>query len=113
MKLNFEKQFTKQEYNNFVSAVEHRKDYEFSYGKHGDKMIARICGRFCDNGVWQPENYLWSISTFDTRDGYSGTSNPFRVSELKSYDEIIAFVYDRFNLPQPTTFQTSLFDLAI
>ena len=110
MKLEFEKHFNKNEYQNFVSAVNNRIDYEFCYGKHNDKMCVRIYGAVCDNAIWLPENYLWSISTTDNRNGYSGTGNPSRVDELKNYDEIVAFVYNKFNLPQPTNYQISLFD---
>jgi len=110
MRFDFEKSFDKNEYKNFINAINKRVDYDFCYGKHGDKMVVRIYGSSCDNGVWLPENYLWSISITDCRNGYSGSSSPYRVSELKSYDEIVAFVYDRFNLSQPTNYQTSLFD---
>jgi len=73
MKFEFEKHFTKSEYQNFVNSADNRIDYKFYYGKHNDKMSIRIYSRFCNNGIWLPENYLWSIDTTDNRDGYSGT----------------------------------------
>jgi len=110
MKLDFERSFTKNEYKNLVNAISNRTDYRFNHGKHGDKMVVNIYGSFCDNGIWLPENYYWSISITDCRNGYSGSGNPFRVNELKSYDEIVEFVYNRFNIPKPTNYQASFFD---
>ncbi|MCL2255575.1 MAG: hypothetical protein FWC11_01805 [Firmicutes bacterium] len=110
MKFDFEKSFTKCEYLKFVDAVNERKEYAFNYGKYGDKMQVEICGRSCDNGVWLPENYLWSVGMTDCRSGYSGRSSPRRISELMSYDEIIEMVYDWFKLPRPTNYQPSFFE---
>jgi len=110
MKLDFEKHFTKSEYQSLANAVATGIDYEFCHGKHGDKMVVRIHASACDNGVWLPHNYYWSIGITDCRNGYSGIGSPFRIDELKTYDEIVSFVYKRFNLPQPTNFQVSLFD---
>ena len=110
MKFDFEKSFDKSEFIKFTNAIGKRVDYNFCYGKHGDKMIVKVYGSFCNNGVWLPQNYYWSIGTTDCRNGFSGSSYSFRIDELKTYDEIIAFVYSRFNLPKPTNYQTSLFD---
>ena len=109
MKFNFENVFTITEYEKFVSAVNNRKDYEFEYGKYNDKLSVRIYGRNCDNGCWLPENYLWSIATTDKRKcDYSGSSSPFGVSELKSYTQIIDYVYERFKLVRPETIMLQL-----
>jgi len=110
VKLNFEMGFTKSEYQKFVAAVNQRVGYSFCHGKSKDKMQVRIYGTVCDNGLWKPENYLWSVCITDMRGGYSGSSRPLRVSELKTYDELVGFVYDLFKLPRPASFQQSFFD---
>ena len=108
-KFDFEGSFTDAEYRKFVAAVERRENYTFCYGKHNDKLQVRIYGIKTDNDVWKPEDYYWSIGTQDRRDGFSGCSNPFRVGELKTYAQIIDFVYDAFKLPRPGGFQQTFF----
>ena len=106
---SFESGFTEAEYGKFVEAVTKREDYTFCYGKYTDKMQARIYGTRSDNGVWEPENYYWSVSTTDRRDGFSGRSNPFRIGELKTYAELIDYVYEMLKLPRPAGFQQTFF----
>ena len=106
-KFDFELKFTQAEYEKFVAAVARREEYEFRYGEHKDKIQVIIDGRVCDNGVWAPENYLWGISTHDKRDGFSGTGRGFRVSEMKTREEIIILVYDKFKLERPGITQLS------
>ena len=111
MKLDFETKFTQAEYGKFAAAVKERKGYGFCLGTHKDKMQVRIYGTVSDNGNWQPENYYWSISTTDRRGGcFSSGSRPYRISEMKSYEDIVAIVYDAFKLPRPAGFQQTFFD---
>jgi hypothetical protein len=98
---NFESEFTRAEYERFVAAVEKRESYSFYVGKAKDKIRAVVYGTPCGNGRWLPENYYWSISIYDCRNGYSGSGSPFRVKELKTYEDIVYFVYDSLKLPRP------------
>ena len=109
-KFDFNNFFTQAEYRRFATAVKERAGYTFCYGERKDKMRVEIYARVCDNGVWGPENYLWSIGLTDCRDGYTGRGSPYRISELKTYTEILAHVYGFFDLPTPTAFQQSFFD---
>ena len=106
-KFDFEQKFTQAEYEKFLAAVGKRERYEFRYGEHKDKVQVVIDGRVCDNGVWAPENYLWGINTHDKRGGYSGTGRGFRVGDMKTRDEIIDYVYEKFGIERPQQKQLS------
>ena len=105
---DFENRFTQQEYEKFILAVSKREDYELRFGDHKTKMQVVIYGRKIDNGVWLPENYYWAVDTNDRRGGYSGTGSPFRIREMKTYPELIDFVYNAFNIERPPCIQTQL-----
>jgi len=106
-KFDFENAFTRAEYERFAVAVEGREEYEFRYGEYKDKVQVVIDGRRCDNGIWAPENYLWGINMTDKRSGYSGYSCGFRISEMKTREEIIDFVYDWLKIERPALTQLS------
>jgi len=105
----FEAKFTVQEYQKFIAAVEKREKYEFSYGEFKAKMQVNINGIICDNGIWKPEDYFWSIDMTDKRNGFSGGGFPSKVSEMKTYEDIVNFVYEYFKLPYPAGFQQTFF----
>lgn len=94
----FEESFTQQEYDAFVKAVAERRAYKFQLGNYKDKIQVIIDGQICEDKVWQPDNYFWSIYIQDNRNGYNGLGQPFHISELKSYEEIIDYVYAVFKI---------------
>ena len=106
-KLDFEAKFTQHEYERLAAAVEKREGYEFRYGEYKDKMQVVISGQQCANGVWEPEDYYWSIDMTDKRCGYSGKGCGFHVKEMKTYEGIIDYVYAFFDIEPPTIIQLS------
>ncbi|MDR2091119.1 MAG: hypothetical protein LBP62_05650 [Clostridiales bacterium] len=104
----FESLFTESDYKNFIAAVERRESYSVRVGNHRDKIQVRITGQECTNGNWSPENYFWSIDVTDQRNGYAGSGVPLRIGEMKSYDELVYFIYDMLKIPHPKQMQTQL-----
>lgn len=112
-----EKVFTRQDYKEFIRAVNDRESYNFFYGKEGTyhahpttNILIAIRGYKCDNGVWK-DNYLYAIDGWRDNGGFGFPFDP--IDELLSYEQLVNILYNGLHLQPPAQKQITLFDMEM
>lgn len=109
--------FTRQDYEEFKSAVERRERYDFIYSAPGTHLLNLktgvyfyISGRKCDNGIWK-DDYLYAIDCFR---GNGGSGRPYDpVDGILTYEEAIAEIYYGLRLSPPQSRQMNIFEMEM